>query len=250
MLAVSDSHDEAQDDRLAELEADAAARKLSADLDRTFEFWEAIILSVAVLLTAWTGFQAAKWSGEQADGYSRASASRVQSAEAASVADAQRTVDVITFTDWLAALEDEGIFTSELALDSTYQPDEEKYSGFLHERFRPEFKVAVTAWLAQEPIVNPDAAGTPFELPEYVLAADTEADRLEAVATAATDEAREHNERSDVYVLMAIIFAAVLVLAGINSKIDTFRARSLILGVSVVILVGASVVLITLPKKY
>jgi len=247
---VSDSHDGVQERRLAELEADAVQREAADALDRKFELWEAIVMSVAVLLTAWTGFQAAKWSGEQADGYSRASANRVESVEAANLADAARTIDVITFTDWLAALGDEGTFADGLVLDSSYQPDAGKYSGFLFERFRPEFKVAVDAWLAQEPLVNPDAADTPFALAEYVLAADAEAARLELAAVADTATAREANDHSDVYVLMAIIFATVLVLAGISSKLDTRRARSLTLGVSVVVLTGATVALVSLPKDF
>jgi hypothetical protein len=48
---------------------------------------------------------------------------------------------------------------------------------------------------------------------------------------------------------MTIVFATVLFFAGISSKMDTFRARTLLLGVGTTLLVGAVIVVLTFPKE-
>ena len=65
--------------RREDLEAAEAKRAESTRLDRKFELFESILLAIAALLAAWTGFQATKWGGEQANSYSQAGASRVES---------------------------------------------------------------------------------------------------------------------------------------------------------------------------
>jgi hypothetical protein len=147
----------ADDRRLGDLEAAEAKRAESGRLDHKFELFEAILLSIAALLAAWTGFQAAKWSGVQANSYSQAGASRVESTRESTLAGQESTVDVISFTQWLQAAEAEGVLAELVQSDTTYVPDPNVVSGFLYQRFRPEFKVAVDAWVATNPRVNPNA---------------------------------------------------------------------------------------------
>ena len=106
-----------------------------------------------------------------------------------------------------------------------YVPDPNALSGFLYERFRPEFKVAVDAWIATHPRFNPDAPTTPFAMPEYQVARVEEGCAARTEAKVQSAAARTANQRSDNYVLMTIMFATVLFFAGISSKMDTFRAR-------------------------
>lgn len=234
---------------LARLLAAEDGRLEAQRLDRRFELIEAIVLSVAAVLAAWTGFQAAKWSGVQADSYSRAGASRVEASRASTLAGQETTIDVITFTDWLTAAEQEGLLDQPPTPGEVYQPDPDTLSGFLYERFRPEFKTAVDAWVATQPRVNPDAPATPFAMDDYHLAAADEADGLERQAEQRSAQAREANQRADNYVLMTIMFATVLFFAGISSKMDTARARVLLLGLGIVVLVGAFAVVASFPKK-
>ncbi len=247
--APAGTTDVVQDERLDDLEAAERKRAAGRRLDHRFELFEAIILSIAAVLAAWTGFQSAKWSGVQANSYSQAGASRVESTKSSTLAGQETTVDVVTFTQWLIAAEDEGAFAAPAVPGQTYVPDPEEVSGFLYERFRPEFKVAVDAWVATQPRINPDAAPTPFVMPEYVVAASVEAQRLEQLAEDQAANARRANQRSDNYVVMTIAFATVLFFAGISSKMDTFRARALLLTLAVILLVGASAILVTFPKN-
>jgi hypothetical protein len=239
----------ARDARLDKLEAAEAKRAEGGRLDRKFELFEAIVLSIAALLAAWTGFQSAKWSGVQANSYSQAGASRVESTRASTTAGQETTVDVISFTQWLQAAEAEGLLAEPVDPNETYTPDPNVLSGFLYERFRPEFEVAVNAWIAQHPRANADAPTTPFAMPEYQVSASKDAARLERRAEDQASQARAANQRSDNYVLMTIMFATVLFFAGISSKMDTFRARVLLLGTATTLLVTAIVIVLSLPKN-
>jgi hypothetical protein len=236
-------------ERIADLEAAEATRIERARVDHRFEIFEAMLLSVAAVLAAWTGFQSAKWSGVQANSYSVAGASRVESTRASTLAGQQQTIDVISFTQWLEAAQAEGVFDQPPDPTDGYVPDPDQLSGFLYERFRPEFEVAVDAWVATRPRLNPEAPVTPFAMPDYTLAAATEAERLEQRAESEAALARQANQRSDNYVLMTIAFATVLFFAGISSKMDTARARVLLLGVGTTMLVAALVVVFTFPKE-
>ena len=45
--------------------------------------------------------------------------------------------------------------------------NDQKLSDFYFERFRPDFKPAVQAWLDTNPFDNPDAPPHPFVMKEY-----------------------------------------------------------------------------------
>ena len=96
---------------------------------------------------------------------------------------------------------------------------------------------------------NPDAAPTPFTLTEYSIADLERAADLEEQAEAYAAQAREANQLGDNYVLLTILFASVLVLLGIGSKMDTFRARAFLFGVASITLLGAAIVMFTFPVK-
>jgi hypothetical protein len=62
-----------------------------------------VLLALAAVATAWSGYQANQWHGEQAIAFSRANAARVESTRASDLADAQTEIDVATFTQWVDA---------------------------------------------------------------------------------------------------------------------------------------------------
>lgn len=241
--------DAAQDARLDDLEVAEARRAEALRLDRRFELTEAVLLSLAAVLAAWAGFQAARWSGQQSDAYNDAGAARVEAVRASTLADQERTVDVVLFTQWLAALDAEGAFDVPPVAGEVYEPDPTVLSGFLYERFRDEFTPAVHAWVATQPRLDPNAPPTPFSMPEYSIAADAQADELERRADAFTAAGRQANERSDRYVLMTIMFATVLFFAGISSKLDTARARGFLIAAGATMLVISTAVVLTFPKE-
>jgi hypothetical protein len=220
----------------------------AARLDRRFELLEAILLALAAILTAWSAFQATKWGGVQADNYSRAGAARTESVRTSTRAGQLSTVDVDTFTSWLAALgADERAGVKSGLTERGYTPQPGTESAFLYARFRPEFRTAFEAWLATSPRTNPSAPPTPFAMPEYRVAEAGQATELELRADQLSARARQANQRGDNYVLMTIMFALVLVLVGIGTKMDTVKARTFLFALASVALLAAAVVVLTFP---
>jgi hypothetical protein len=200
-------------------------------VDARLEVVATVLLSLATVATAWSGYQASRWNGEQAKAFSKASTLRDASNKADALANAQTQIDVATFTQWVDAY----------ALDRTELAD------FYFARFRPEFKPAVDAWVATRPRRNPDAPLTPFAMPEYRVAARAEAERLQAEAEASSATARTNVQRATNYVLCVVLFAAVLFFAGISTKLDTPGLRRILLGFGVVLFLGTLIWLATFP---
>jgi hypothetical protein len=209
----------------------------------------AVILALAAVGTAWAGFQSTKWSGVQANSYAQASAARTDSARRSTEAGQLLTIDVITFTQWLSALNQEILADPSKRPQGSYQPDPKSASGFLFSRFRAEFKPAVTAWLATRPLINPQAPPTPFAMPQYTLASRTRAADLLAQADRQGARARQANRRSDNYVLTAVLFALVLFFAALAGRFAALRARYTLFGFAAATLVGAVVLLVTYPVE-
>jgi hypothetical protein len=235
-------------------DGDSAEPEVSAErsLDYRFELFESVLLAIAAILTAWSGFQATKWSGVQADSYSQAGAARTESVRESTRAGQLAVVDVDSFTSWVAAVAaaERAGRESGLAEDGSYTPVEGTEAAFLYERFRPEFAAAVEAWLAAGGISDESAPRTPFVMPEYRIAESDRALELEQRAERLAADARQANQDADNYVLMTILFALSLVLIGIGSKMDTIRARLLLDGVAVVALVAATVIVFTFPIEF
>jgi len=221
-------------------------------LDRRFEIWEAVLLAIATVLTAWSAFQATKWSGVQADNYSRAAASRAEAVKAEDDGDTIENIDTELFLQWLQAHNDERQSDPDQASASAgaYRPDPGSLSGFLYERFRDDFKVAFDAWMQQQPFERAEAARTPFELPEYQIAEWEAADRFEAAADEYAQDARQANQNGDNYVLVAVVFASVMLFAGIGSKLDTVPARVILFTSAVVVLIAGSFALVLMPRTF
>jgi hypothetical protein len=191
----------------------------------------AALLALATVATAWSGYQASRWNGEQAKAFSRGNAARIESTRAASLANAQTQVDVATFTQWVNA----------------YALDQKQLSSFYFRRFRAEFKPAVRAWAATRPLRNRDAPLTPFAMPQYQLAAQAEAEQLEADAEAFATQARTNVQRATNYVLGVVLFATSLFFAGMSTRLRTPRLRVVLLGFGVVVFLGTLTWIATSP---
>ncbi|MEA2009996.1 MAG: hypothetical protein U9N78_04760 [Actinomycetota bacterium] len=218
------------------------------DLSSKIESIASIVLAIAVVLTAWAAFQAGKWGGEQSIQFSVAGASRTESTRADTRGGQLAQIDVSMFTDFVTAFVDDVANGRIQPYDgSTFTPTEGTLSAFLYERFREEFRPAMDAWLAADPVGNPDAPATPFTMPEYQVAAFAEADRLVEVADQAAIDARAANQTGDNYVLTAVLFAAVLFFSGIASKLENRWNRHFVNLVGIIGVVAGAIILIRLP---
>ena len=208
-----------------------------------------ILMAVAAILTAWTAFQSTKWGGVQANSFSEAGASRTESTRFSTLAGQQAQVDISGFTNWLNVLQaDIRAGDAQIPPSATeYVPTNDTLSGFLFERFREEFMPAVDAWLNTEPFTNVNAPSTPFDMPEYELAAQQEAEFLKVAAEESSQVAREANQTADEYVIITVAAAMVLFFAGLSSKLIRPRNRVLMLGLGLVVFVFALFLVVRLP---
>src|SRR3954466_13910729 len=69
--------------------------------ERVLEILAAVLLSLATLGIAWSGYQAAKWSGRQSASYAQASTARSQANRASTLASQDRQQDLLNFNRWL-----------------------------------------------------------------------------------------------------------------------------------------------------
>ncbi len=218
------------------------------DLSSKIESIASIVLAIAVVLTAWAAFQAGKWGGEQSIQFSVAGASRTESTRADTRGGQLAQIDVSMYTDFVAAYANEvNLGLVEPLVSAGFTPTPDTVSGFLFKRMRPEFKVALDAWLATDPVNNPDAPLTPFEMDEYHVAEFAEAERMVEIADQAAIDARAANQTGDNYVLTAVLFAAVLFFSGIASKLENRWNRHFVNLVGIIGVVTGAIILIRLP---
>jgi hypothetical protein len=200
-------------------------------VERLLELATILLLALAAVATAWASYQSARWHGKQAQAQSLSIAKRVESTRASNVANRQAQIDVAIFTQWVDA----------------YARNETELAAFYRRRFRDEFRPAFDAWVATKPRKNPRAPLSPFAMPQYKLAATAEADRLEADATAASENVKEDIQRADNYTLCVVLFAASLFFAGISTRLGTWSGRLAILGLGWVVLLGTLIWAATFP---
>ena len=201
--------------------------------ERRLELASTLLLAFATLATAWSAYQSRQWTGEQSQGYSRATATRIAVNRVSALANRQVQIDVATFIQWVDA----------------HEHQDTALADFYRARFRDEFKPAFAAWLATNPFERRDAPPTPFAMQQYRLQASKEADRLEATAASASDDAKEANQTADNYMLAVVLFASALFFAGISTKLRTPRARAAILGLGWILFLGTAIWVATFPTR-
>lgn len=190
-----------------------------------------ILLAFATVATAWSGYQASRWSGEATKATMRGTAARLESTRASNLANAQAQVDVAVFTQWVDA----------------YAKGETQLRDFYFKRFRPEFKPAVVAWIATKPLKNPDAPLTPFVMPQYEVAAELEARRLDAESESSAAIVRRDVQRATNYVLAVVLFAVSLFFAAMSTKLADPLLRKVVLGSGWVVFGGTVIWIATSP---
>ena len=194
------------------------------------EVLSTLLLALAAVATAWSSYQASRWQGQQALASNRANAARIEANRAAGVANRQIQTDIATFIQWVNA----------------YAGGDAELRDFYYRRFRPEFKVAVDAWIATKPLKNPKAPLTPFVMPQYHSATQAQADALAAKGDVEAAVSKRNVERAGKYVLCVVLFAMALFFAGISTRLPG-RSRSIVLALGWAVFLGTVAWLATFP---
>jgi hypothetical protein len=199
--------------------------------EKRYEIVATVLLALAALATAWSGYQASLWDGIQSSNYTQASAARTQASLKHTEANQFRLADLSVFENYV---------------DATIDGDDE-VADFYRQRFRDDFVPAFDAWTALDPFNNPDAPPSPFVMPEYRLPQVEEANELTAQAEQKFADGEDANTISDTYTASTLFFAAALFFAAISERFEYRRARLALLGLAGVGLVGGVAIIVTQP---
>jgi hypothetical protein len=156
----------------------------------------ALLLAIAALATAWSGYQASLWGGVQASRYTESFVLRNRANQLNELAARKRLVDIALFTQWLTAKSEGRPRVAEL------------YEMHFRSQFRPAFEL----WQRTDSLTM--MRTTPFDLPQYATATASEGQHYETMASHALQAGQDANQNSDVYVFITVILANVLFFAG------------------------------------
>jgi len=198
------------------------------------EVLEAVVLASVAVLTAWSGYQAARWDARSAAAYAQASSTMVESQEQLTLAGQERLYDISTFNSWL---------------DQTLKADE-KGVELLRRRFRPEYAVAFEAWMKLDPLnsEDPKIPAGPIFMAEYRSAKTETGHALAREASRLHEEGVSGREKGDEYVRITVVLATVLLLTALSQRFHIQGARIGLLAVSFVMLVIAIFWIATFPR--
>jgi hypothetical protein len=181
----------------------------------TVEIAVAVVISLAGLMTSWAAYQATLWSGEQAAHYARSGRYRTQASQASLQAAANQTWQVGLAVAWVDAKEG----------------GQDRLAAFYQSRMPADLKPAFDAWVAQDPIHNPNAPPSPFRMNGYRPAALGEAETLEVQASQAFQAGQRANRIADAFTRAAVILAMSMFFGGI---LQVFRATSVRVALAIV----------------
>jgi hypothetical protein len=198
------------------------------------ETLSAVLLAVAAVTTAWCSYQATRWNAEATIVRGTTQKLRFEADRAQGLAEAETQIDVATFIQWVDA-------------STTH---DEQLADFYYARFRAEFKPAVDAWIATDPMRNPDAPLTPFAMPEYVVAASEQAQQFDQQAEASSEVSHVYIQRATDYALGVVLGAVALFLAGMSTKLSRQRLRVAILVTGFIVYAGTMAWIVSMPISF
>jgi hypothetical protein len=207
--------------------ADKEAKK-----NRALEVAVAALLALTTVASAWCAYQAERWGGIQVFRLNDSDAADRKALELSIRANQARMLDVSMFIQFINAMKQ-----GNKALEQFYL-----------ERFRPEMRTAVDAWLAARPTTNGSAPPHPFAMPEYRLASAEEAQEARETAQRYHDAATEAKHASDQYVLLTVLLASVLFFGGIATHFGSSLAKIGLFSLAIMAFLGTLFWLSTCPR--
>ena len=200
---------------------------------RRVELISALLLSLAAVGAAWSGYQAARWSGSQAVATADANASRLESSRSQTRGGQLVQIDVALFFQAVNA----------------FAAGNEDLLAFYTERFRDEFVPVFNEWTALDPLNNPGAPLSPFDLDSYRPLALEDAARLSEEADAFVADSHVARSNAQRYTIALGLLASAMFFAGISTKFSSHRARISTLVPGAVLFIGVAVWIGVLPRS-
>jgi len=203
----------------------------TSHIDQKIEIISAIMLAVIIVAIAWCAYQSTLWNGIQTFKLHEVNSNDLQFVLKNIQQGQASTLDSMTFIEYVNALHDKN----------------QKLSDFYFERFSPEMKTTVQAWMETDPLNNPNAPLHPFDMTQYNRTFMLEAQEFDKESQLQLDQAQQANKNSDNYILLTVIYSGVLFIGGILSRIFSRPVRLSLLVVGLGITVVATVMVFFMP---
>lgn len=195
-------------------------------------FASVFVLSITALAVSWSGYQSEKWNSMSRELWVEAGRNRVIANRMITEAGQIMQVDLALFVQWLNA----------------YADGNSRLEEFYKSRFRDEFKPAFEKWAAGRPVRNPEAAPTPFMLPEYRSAVLAESERINAEAEKTSDKARAALGLSERYTFNTVVLSMALFFGGLVHVVRHFSSRLVLLGLAMLMCAFGIINIAIYPK--
>jgi hypothetical protein len=203
MLAMPEQMNVDVAHKLSERERSAGEKRR---WEAVIEILEVVLLALAAIATAWSGYQAAKGDGQQSVLYAEAGVDRLQASTAAALGSQRLAADGAMFSAWLQAR----------------TANNPQLQAMLVRRFSPEYRTAFDAWLDTRPFTNPAAPPGPGFMPQYHNPQAEQAKQLNEQAAVAEEAGTEARHTAEEYVRATVLLALVLFLVALGQR---FRVR-------------------------
>lgn len=223
----------------SEAAAPESTGKKKKEIDETkLELLVAVFLGITALLTAWATWIGSLHGGNQATNYTRSNNLSAQGNSMYNEASQMYMQDMLLWNTINDYMFDQDVAkangnTKEAALI------EEKIDLLIADNATEEFAEAID-WAFEN-----DA--TPFDMEGFVDGYYAEANEVLDEADALLEEGRQDNSNGDSYNLVTVLYSIVLFLLGIVGIFKKLPNRVVVLIISIVLLVIATIYMITIP---
>ena len=144
----------------------------------------------------------------------------------------QHTVmDVMTFTQYSNAL----------------IKNDQNLSNFYYQRFTPEMRIAVDAWLKTDPLKNPNAPSSPFAMSEYNRTHTLLAQQFEEKTIWSYSKRNKPMKILSSYVFLSVLYSSALFIDGVIGRTSNKKLGQVLLYITMAITIIATIILIQIP---
>ncbi len=193
----------------------------------------AAILGLAVVITAWCGYQHELWSSALTFELKQANTAHREFTTAQLKEGQSTVIDAVAFTGYLDAVSNH----------------DQKLMDYYKNSFRPEMRAAFDAWMKTDPFNNSTAKASPFDMPEYPLASDS--DKVNSFLQIVDEKSQNASQMSSIasnYVFFTSMYASVSFLEGIGRVFASKKMQTIFLVMGAIVFCGTTVVMFgTMP---
>jgi hypothetical protein len=155
---------------------------------RWLQLCEALLLALVTVTAAWAGYAAAEWDTVSRIDIGQAVLLHDRATRAELRVLSERNFDAASFNDWFIAF-------------TLHNPQRE---AIAEHRFRPPLRAAFKAWLATDPLNNPQAPPGPTDMPQYKLPDQARANALDAASAEKFQAGSHAGVVSDDYIRITV----------------------------------------------